>query len=428
MFSSRSGSNSWRSRRNSRREPSGRFSATSRPGSPSGDSNPPTFRRQSSSSPKVAPNPFSGEASHSLASYDDAAQPRGWAGALLARLRGDDAMGSFKRKESKGNLFHERQKARRTVIDPQNPGWVAWEWVVLVIALWNLAALPWYFAFAPDDAVRLLGVDTALDALFLLDMLCRTRLAFPDRRGRLVTEPRVLFANYARGRLVVDLLSFLPLSLLAAAAAPELPARTIAFLGLNRGLRVSRFIGNARLSRLTAQSAIWRMVHLLFLFVLFAHWLGSGFFALSFLHEPSSWGDASLATASAVSAAAGARAEAPLLRKWITEEPHIASASPIAQWMGSFYSGDGYVHHRRLRRHRARVECGEGLLLRRPSLLGDHVRHHLREHVAAHPELRSAATAVPRPARTHPRVCPAVPSCRRRCTGGCNCTRRSCSR
>lgn len=294
MFSS--ASNSWRSRRNSRREPSGRFSATSRPGSPSGDSNPPTFRRQSSSSPKVAPNPFSGEASHSLASYDDAAQPRGWAGALLARLRGDDAMGSFKRKESKGNLFHERQKARRSVIDPQNPGWVAWEWVVLVIALWNLAALPWYFAFAPDDAVRLLGVDTALDALFLLDMLCRTRLAFPDRRGRLVTEPRVLFANYARGRLVVDLLSFLPLSLLAAAAAPELPARTIAFLGLNRGLRVSRFIGNARLSRLTAQSAIWRMVHLLFLFVLFAHWLGSGFFALSFLHEPSSWGDASLAT------------------------------------------------------------------------------------------------------------------------------------
>ena len=71
MFSS--ASNSWRSRRNSRREPSGRFSATSRPGSPSGDSNPPTFRRQSSSSPKVAPNPFSGEASHSLASYDDTA-------------------------------------------------------------------------------------------------------------------------------------------------------------------------------------------------------------------------------------------------------------------------------------------------------------------------------------------------------------------
>ena len=68
MFSSRS-SNSWRSRRNSRREPSGRFSATSRPGSPSGDSNPPTFRRQSSSSPKVAPNPFSGEAS------PDAAKP-----------------------------------------------------------------------------------------------------------------------------------------------------------------------------------------------------------------------------------------------------------------------------------------------------------------------------------------------------------------
>ena len=98
-------------------------------------------------------------------------------------------MGSFKRKESKGNLFHERQKARRTVIDPQNPGWVAWEWVVLVIALWNLAALPWYFAFAPDDAVRLLGVDTALDALFLLDMLCRTRLAFPDRRGRPDADP-----------------------------------------------------------------------------------------------------------------------------------------------------------------------------------------------------------------------------------------------
>ena len=73
MFSS--ASNSWRSRRNSRREPSGRFSATSRPGSPSGDSNPPTFRRQSSSSPKVAPNPFSGEAGSSTRSPDAAKPP-----------------------------------------------------------------------------------------------------------------------------------------------------------------------------------------------------------------------------------------------------------------------------------------------------------------------------------------------------------------
>ena len=44
MFSS--ASNSWRSRRNSRREPSGRFSATSRPGSPATATTPPRAREE----------------------------------------------------------------------------------------------------------------------------------------------------------------------------------------------------------------------------------------------------------------------------------------------------------------------------------------------------------------------------------------------
>ena len=74
-----------------------------------------------------------------LASHDDAAQPRGWAGALLraaARRRRD---GELQEKRVEGQpLPRAPAKARRTVIDPQNPGrGRAWERVVLVIALWN---------------------------------------------------------------------------------------------------------------------------------------------------------------------------------------------------------------------------------------------------------------------------------------------------
>ena len=136
---------------------------------------------------------------------------------------------------------------RRGYIVPTCRGWFRWELtsllVLAVVALLtplDVAFLPWsgvthaVLAKQGVDAQLLFGINRALDAFLLLDVLFRLHLARPGLRGALVTRRRDILAAYARGWLLLDVLAAVPFDLFGGAlgcwpltssgdAAPLLP-------------------------------------------------------------------------------------------------------------------------------------------------------------------------------------------------------------
>ena len=288
------------------------------------------------------------------------------------------------------------------VFNPESVGVACWEWCMIALALWSLGSLPWYFAYAPDDALRLLPLECLLDAATIADIWLRFRLAFPDRRGRMVVAPPQIARRYVRnGRFAIDVASIAPLSLVGLAAGVS--SQTFALLHATRVLRAARLTGNAQLTR--RASGVQRIGKLLCVFILFAHWMGAVFFLLSKL--------------SSANGASG---------RWIDEAHRdIADAPAHVQFMTSFYwamvgaartnprtslscgtvSPRGLcVHcalcvagdddHRRLRRDRARVDTGDGVHDGDAPLLCGHVRLDLRPGAMTQtlrPSLRLASSA-----------------------------------
>lgn len=147
-----------------------------------------------------------------------------------------------------------------------------WDITILAATIYAAIALPLSLVFDLSDNVGLEILNWIITGIFGLDILVRFNLGYMEQ-GKLVRDKKVIARRYRRGWFVLDLLAFLPFSLI-------LPA---SLLGINNVLRVFRLnrlfkllrIGRTlqRINTRNVNPAIVRLLLLIFWVLLAAHFI-----------------------------------------------------------------------------------------------------------------------------------------------------------
>jgi len=180
----------------------------------------------------------------------DSAEDKTWKGVL--QVRGDEAGGSlrgglnFKSQESMLLALERDDEVvrQKRVIHPYNPRYQTWSRFCTGLVLLTGFLTPLRFALLSADNVPATVLDSALDALFGIDILVTCNLGYHAADGSLVTSRAKIFTRYlVTGRLLVDLAATLPFDLMWAAATGEKSEnRVFAALGLIRLIRLNRLL------------------------------------------------------------------------------------------------------------------------------------------------------------------------------------------
>lgn len=175
---------------------------------------------------------------------------------------------------------HRRlRKTSKTVVNPDKSFYFYWLMLVSACVLYNLWAL-----IVRQTLMELQGLapgtwlacDCFTDLVFLLDVVVQFRTGYL-KQGLMVYNSRKLARHYFRSRsFVMDLTALLPLDLLQ-----------IKF-GFNPMLRFLRFFKIYRLYNFyyimesrTVYPNVWRVVNLIHILLLLAHWFGCFYYMLS---------------------------------------------------------------------------------------------------------------------------------------------------
>ena len=99
------------------------------------------------------------------------------------------------------------------IIRHMNENRVFWDFVIIILAVYNSFALPMEISFRPywlmNDTTSI--VNSVIDLMFAIDILIsfRTTYICPDT-GAEITGGWEIARNYIRGRFIFDLLSTIP--------------------------------------------------------------------------------------------------------------------------------------------------------------------------------------------------------------------------
>ncbi|EDO35770.1 predicted protein [Nematostella vectensis] len=133
--------------------------------------------------------------------------------------------------EKKGFFIHPRSRAYRT-----------WETCNVFFCFLTFVIAPFQASF-DSNITFLWAVVYLLDALFLFDIVSKFHLAFFEKAS-IITDKARIRRNYIKGRFLLDLLSVLPLDLIALWLTVDKmePSQVLAFVRLNRLLRLHRIM------------------------------------------------------------------------------------------------------------------------------------------------------------------------------------------
>ncbi|XP_049794521.1 uncharacterized protein LOC126204156 [Schistocerca nitens] len=175
------------------------------------------------------------------------------------------------------------QRLPRTVVNPDENFYFYWLMLLTVCVLYNLWTLIVRQSF-PELQQRApafwLSCDSISDAVFLLDVAVQFRTGYLEQ-GLMVYDSKKLAGHYLRSRaFLLDLSALLPLDLLQIN------------LGTNPILRFPRFLKVYRVydyyymveSR-TVYPNLWRVVNLIHILMILAHWFGCFYYLLSEAEE-----------------------------------------------------------------------------------------------------------------------------------------------
>jgi len=155
-----------------------------------------------------------------------------------------------------------------------------WDFLILIFVLYNTVVIPLTLAYARllDKNVlsAMEGIDIAVDVFFTLDIILSFFTAYTNSRGELITDNRMIAKKYLRTFFAIDVLAVLPFDLFeslfrtADAQDVNLATRWIPLLKLPRLLRLSRVM---RLLDRFEFANVWKIIRLLFVLIMIAHFL-----------------------------------------------------------------------------------------------------------------------------------------------------------
>ena len=180
------------------------------------------------------------------------------------------------------------QLGQQCLVLPGSVFLLVWQSLLLGICGYNAVMIPFRLAF--DDSHKSIVVDWALDVFFVVDMLLNYRFISFIQDGELVTDPDKIQKNYMARRFKMDLISTLPLDLIAYFAFSDVPIvgellRTLKMIRLGRhfGNTVDALFGFLEDHKISL--APLRLVEFLSGVVLIAHWAACGFFFIARLNS-----------------------------------------------------------------------------------------------------------------------------------------------
>lgn len=128
-----------------------------------------------------------------------------------------------------------------SVVNPRSDHYRYWETVNSICIYLTCVFAPFQASFDSQSST-LWAFAYIFDVLFLLDVLLRFRVGYFNK-GTLITDESLIRRRYLFGKFIPDLLTLIPLDLLAFGVGTHLRwHQTLSLLRLNRILRVHRLI------------------------------------------------------------------------------------------------------------------------------------------------------------------------------------------
>ncbi|XP_063896599.1 uncharacterized protein Cngl isoform X8 [Helicoverpa armigera] len=170
-------------------------------------------------------------------------------------------------------------RAPRTVVNPDENFFFYWLWLITVFVLYNLWTLIVRQSF-PELQIMChffwLTVDGISDVVFALDLVVQLRTGYLEQ-GLMVYDSKKLAKHYLKSRnFLLDIVSLAPLDLL------QLHIGTNPIIRFPRFCKVYRavdfyYIVESR----TVYPNFWRVINLIHILLILAHWFGCFYFLLS---------------------------------------------------------------------------------------------------------------------------------------------------
>ncbi|KAJ0410700.1 hypothetical protein ATCC90586_008285 [Pythium insidiosum] len=213
---------------------------------------------------------------------------------MVAKIRGAPVSA-----QPKPTFLSEQVMLKGTyILHPQDPVVLAWQLVAGIGILYSIIVVPFRLGFDTDAEGVWRIAEFTIDGFFACDIVVNLRTAFFDDERTLIFDARHIFWRYAKGWLVLDLVSTIPIDeiavLLAGSHQPVnyLPTkllrlfRVARLLKLARLIKLSRVFGRLRDS-IELSPSTERFLRLLLVMLLFCHWNACGFHAVMLMGESS---------------------------------------------------------------------------------------------------------------------------------------------
>lgn len=101
---------------------------------------------------------------------------------------------------------------------PKQTRKIQWDILVIILSVWNSILIPFEFAFEETVAASmgLTVFDYIVDVFFAFDILINFRTMYIDPKSEaIVSDGKLIAAQYLSGRFWVDLLASMPFELVA---------------------------------------------------------------------------------------------------------------------------------------------------------------------------------------------------------------------
>jgi hyperpolarization activated cyclic nucleotide-gated potassium channel 1 len=141
--------------------------------------------------------------------------------------------------------FRKFEKVPFLIILPSSMFYTIWIWVVVLILLYSAIATPFTVAFLePEDYPELENFDLFISILFFLDFCVNLLTAYYDKDRNLITDRYQIFKNYAKGWMIIDILTWFPFELVTSSDSGKNRkfARILRIPKLYRLLRFSKLL------------------------------------------------------------------------------------------------------------------------------------------------------------------------------------------
>jgi CRP-like cAMP-binding protein/voltage-gated potassium channel Kch len=143
------------------------------------------------------------------------------------------------------------------VIDPNSSGRVYWDLFVGLLIIVSVTAIPVRIGFSVtlEKTSFAFIFDCFTDLLFFIDICLNFNTGYLDEMELLVTDRKLIVAHYLRGWFPIDLVSTVPIDLIAEGIMGSGGGSNLASLKLVRIIRMFRLLKLARLKKL---AKIWK--------------------------------------------------------------------------------------------------------------------------------------------------------------------------